>query len=261
MVAAPGGRPRGNAENALRTSPKVRSNPDRYQVVAHVDVGGLLEDDLDATNELEHGPALPPETVRRLTCDGDIVTMLERAGEILSVGRKTRKIPRRIRRALQARDRHCRFPGCTTKAWVGGHHIEHWALGGATKLSNLCLLCRAHHRAVHEYGYHIELDGDDITFFRQDGTAIAAPEPLTSHPGAVVELNNRLGVAVGHETSVPEWYGDKWDYDVPVHDLMQDHGIGDDDGLDAGTWRRRCPGPPNPPTDSSRPASRRAARP
>lgn len=214
------------AENALRSSPKVYSNPDRYQVVAHVDIGALVDDDLDARSELDQGPALPPEILRRLSCDCDIVTMLERDGEILSVGRKTRKIPRRIRRALHARDRHCRFPGCTSKVWVDGHHIEHWVRdGGETKLSNLCLLCRAHHRAVHEYGYRIELDGDNIAFYRPDGTPIAAPEPLTSHPDAVVDLNRKLGLEIDPETSVPEWFGDKWDHDVTVRNLVLDHGF------------------------------------
>ena len=82
------------------------------------------------------------ETARRLACDAATVTMRHGpAGEILDVGRRTRTISPALRRALAARDRHCRFPGCAATR-CDGHHIEHWAQGGATALGNLVLLCR-----------------------------------------------------------------------------------------------------------------------
>ena len=100
---------------------------------------------------------LHPETIRRLACDGGLVTIIENAGgSPLSVGRKTRAIPPAMRRALLSRDRHCQFPGCTQHRYVEGHHIVHWAKGGETRLDNLVLLCGRHHRAVHEFGYRIE---------------------------------------------------------------------------------------------------------
>ena len=75
-------------------------------------------------------------------------------GAVLDVGRKTRTVPPSIRRALQARDRSCRFPGCTARR-CDAHHVEHWIDGGATSLDNLVLLCRRHHRAVHEGGFAV----------------------------------------------------------------------------------------------------------
>jgi len=73
-------------------------------------------------------------------------------GRVVEVGARTRTIPPALRRALQHRDGSCRFPGCNVR--VGqGHHVRHWAQGGPTTLSNLALLCRRHHRAVHEEGY------------------------------------------------------------------------------------------------------------
>ena len=82
------------------------------------------------------------ETARRLACDAAQVTMQHGpAGEVLSVGRRTRTISPALRRALAARDRHCRFPGCRATR-CDGHHIRHWAHGGETALSNLMLLCR-----------------------------------------------------------------------------------------------------------------------
>ena len=70
-------------------------------------------------------------------------------GSVLDAGRKTRTVPPTIRRALEYRDKHCRFPGCGSK-YCDAHHIRHWARGGETKLDNLSLLCVRHHRAVHE---------------------------------------------------------------------------------------------------------------
>ncbi len=97
------------------------------------------------------------ETARRLASDAATVRMVHRNGEILSVGRKTRTVPPPIRRALEFRDQGCRFPGCTSKH-CDAHHIEHWADGGETKLSNLVLLCRRHHRLLHEGGCGVRMD-------------------------------------------------------------------------------------------------------
>ena len=93
------------------------------------------------------------ETSRRMACDASVVHWHEtQDGEPLSVGRKTRSIPLAIRRALQRRDGGCRFPGCTCSRFVDAHHITHWADGGETGMDNLVLLCRRHHRMVHEGG-------------------------------------------------------------------------------------------------------------
>ena len=70
-----------------------------------------------------------------------------------------------MRRALQARDGGCRFPGCSNHKFVDGHHIRHWADGGETSLDNLVLLCRFHHHLVHEGGYDCRKgDGNEIYF-------------------------------------------------------------------------------------------------
>ena len=109
-----------------------------------------------------------PETVRRLACDGGLVTVLEDpAGDPLNVGRKTRAIPPSTRRALVSRDRCCQFPGCSHDRYVEGHHIIHWAHGGETTLDNLVLLCSHHHRAVHEMGYRIRRTPDGVELFRE----------------------------------------------------------------------------------------------
>ena len=101
---------------------------------------------------------------------------------MLDVGRKTRSIPPAIRRALDARDRKCRFPGCGSR-WCDAHHVVHWADGGPTSLENLLLLCRRHHRAVHEGGFAVWPDANgSFTFVRPDGTPIPKAPPLPPQP-------------------------------------------------------------------------------
>jgi hypothetical protein len=99
-------------------------------------------------------------TVRRLACDAAITHVtLGSGGEPLSVGRAVRSIPSAMRRALVARDRGCRFPGCDRPPeWTDAHHVQHWADGGETRLDNLVLLCRRHHRTVHEQGWRLAWD-------------------------------------------------------------------------------------------------------
>ncbi|MGH8130403.1 MAG: DUF222 domain-containing protein [Steroidobacteraceae bacterium] len=141
---------------------------ERYQVTVHVDQAALTAG--------EGRSGLPIETVKRLACDSALVTVVEdQDGEPLSVGRKSRTVPSAIKRALRARDRGCRFPGCTHKRYTDAHHVEHWASGGETSLKNLILLCTQHHRLVHEGGFRIDKDYADRWFFRRpDGRAVPA---------------------------------------------------------------------------------------
>src|SRR5690606_34002367 len=141
---------------------------DNYQVVVHVDHATLTQG--------KGRSGLPVESVRRIACDCDRVVLVEdEEGEPLSVGRKSRIVTAAIERALWARDKGCRFPGCGRTRFVDAHHIVHWSTGGETALSNLMLLCSQHHRLVHEGGFRIEKDYRDRWFFkRPDGRAVPA---------------------------------------------------------------------------------------
>jgi hypothetical protein len=141
---------------------------DHYQVTVHVDQAALVE------NQGRAG--LPIESVRRLACDAERIVIVEDGdGEPLSVGRKSRTVTTAIRRALWARDKGCRFPGCGRRRFVDAHHIKHWVNGGESSLANTMLLCAAHHRLVHEGGFRIEKDYRDRWFFkRPDGRAVPA---------------------------------------------------------------------------------------
>jgi hypothetical protein len=130
------------------------------EVIVHVDVETLAADTVKRQSEFADGPALAPETVRRLGCDATVVAMIERNGKPLSVGRRRRTIPPALRRALRSRDRGCRFPGCTHRHHLHAHHIQHWARGGPTEIGNLVQLCSYHHQLVHEGGYRVRVKSD-----------------------------------------------------------------------------------------------------
>ena len=147
---------------------------DLPQVLLTVPLATLHQDDPGAApsvppraGEWPDGTPVPAEAARRLTCDADLTAaILGSVGQILGMGRTTRAIPRRLRRALHARDRGCAFPGCDRPAgWCHAHHIQHWAHGGPTELDNLVLLCAHHHRVVHHHGWTVHIDPPGLPAF------------------------------------------------------------------------------------------------
>jgi hypothetical protein len=107
-----------------------------------VEAGTLEHDGEPGRSELEDGTRVSAETSRRLACDASAGEVRHDGdGRILDVGRRRRTIPPAIRRALEVRDRGCRFPGCGSR-FCDAHHVVHWADGGETRLDNLALVCR-----------------------------------------------------------------------------------------------------------------------
>jgi hypothetical protein len=100
---------------------------------------------------------VPVETTRRIACDPTVTALLlDAGGSPLRAGRTQRLVTRAQRVALAQRDGGCVHPGCRRPpAWCDAHHVRHWADGGPTDLDNLCLLCRYHHRLVHEHDHRI----------------------------------------------------------------------------------------------------------
>jgi Domain of unknown function (DUF222) len=122
-----------------------------------VDAATLSKQPGSRAAELEWAQPIPAETARRIACDCSITPVLRGAeSHQVEAGRTSRVIPPSMRRALIARDRGCRFPGCDRPpAWTDGHHLKHWADGGPSLPHNLALLCRRHHYRVHEEGWRL----------------------------------------------------------------------------------------------------------
>ena len=187
---------------------------ERHQIVVHV-AQETLRDRKAGCCEFEDGPSMAAETARRLSCDASVVVLTENEhGEPLNVGRKTRTISAPLRRALKARDKGCRFPGCANSRYMDSHHIDHWANGGETKPSNLVSLCRFHHRAVHEGGIRIErLDDGALRFVKKNGVPVDNVVPgFTQPPGDWRQLPEG--------TLVNRWRGESMDYGTAIDALL-----------------------------------------
>jgi len=191
-------------------------------VVVHVDPDTLGQDGDGTRCHLEDGPGISAETSRRMACDCSLLGIVEdENGNPLNIGRKTRSIPPAMRRALKARDGGCRFPGCTQSHHVDGHHVTHWADGGETCAENLVLLCRFHHRLVHEGGYCVARLAHGCFVFRQpDGRLI--PNVLTPRTATedITAGNRQLGLSIDHRTGVSQWLGEVMDFGIAINGLV-----------------------------------------
>jgi hypothetical protein len=204
------------AEVALRHELDPGAPGERFQVVVHVDADVLADADAAGQSVFEDGARVPAGTSQRLACDASRVVMRHDSdGRTTEVGARTRTIPPALRRALHYRDGGCRFPGCGVR-FGQGHHIEHWAHGGPTTLSNLVLLCRRHHRAVHEEGFQVDQQPDgELRFRRPNGRSIPdVPNPPVAPDDPVNELralHEAQGLRVDSRTTTPGWVGERLD--------------------------------------------------
>ena len=206
------------ADAALSAHSNARPGGERHQIVVHADETALSGAG-EGGCELDEGPAIAPETARRLACDCSVVEVNERNGRTLSVGRKRRSVPPALQRALRRRDRGCRFPGCENHRFVDAHHVRHWADGGETSLDNLVLLCRRHHRLVHEGGYAVEhLPGERFRFHDRWGAPI--PESPRPPPGSVEGLRKRNRPLAVEASTYRSGAGDRMDLSLAVEAVV-----------------------------------------
>jgi len=210
------------ADTLLAQGAADRSGGDRYQVVVHVDAEALRDEAGASRCELDGGRPVAAETARRLACDASLVGMIESGGRTLGVGRKTRSIPPALRRALRSRDGGCRFPGCSRRRGVDAHHIQHWAHGGGTDLTNLVQLCRRHHRLLHEGGFGLERrSGGELVFRRPDGRRIPrVPAAARGDHEALRSRHGRERLEIGPSTCASGWHGERLDLGLGVDALL-----------------------------------------
>jgi hypothetical protein len=175
------------AEAALAAgAPSMGRQP---EVLLHLDLALLRTGDADpagrAACHVDEGPDVTSDVARRLACDCGLRAVVHdgRTGATLDIGRLRRTPTAAQRAALWIRDGGCRFPGCGQRRYVDAHHIVHWIDGGTTDMANLLLLCRHHHRLVHEEGWHVTAVTDgDVLFARPDGAPLDVNQCPTREP-------------------------------------------------------------------------------
>jgi len=150
-------------------------------VVVHLDVEQRV-------GALHLGPLLSDAERQYLTCDATCEVWFHRHGQPIGAGRTTRAISRRLRRALEHRQRTCAVPGCGATRGLHAHHLQHWEDGGPTELANLVLLCPYHHRLHHRGGITITGPADALIVTDSAGRSLSPgslARPPTSPPPAV----------------------------------------------------------------------------
>ena len=158
-----------------------RPHGQRTTVVVHVDLEARV-------GALHLGPVLSVDDRRYLTCDATCEVWFQRHGQVIGSGRETRQLNRRLRRALEHRDRCCVVPGCGATRGLHAHHIQHWEDGGPTELWNLVLVCPYHHRAHHRGVITITGPAQHLVVTDSAGrplTAGSLARPPTTTPPAV----------------------------------------------------------------------------
>ncbi|WP_202349295.1 HNH endonuclease signature motif containing protein [Mycobacterium paraintracellulare] len=158
-------------------------------VVAHLDVGRRVAG-------LHLGPLLSDAERRLLTCDATCEVWFEREGEVIGAGRTTRVINRRLRRALEYRDRTCVVPGCGATRGLHAHHLWHWEDGGPTELANLVLVCPYHHRLHHRGVITLTGPAHALTVTDEAGRVLtpgSLARPPTGPPPAVAPCPGPTG--------------------------------------------------------------------
>jgi Domain of unknown function (DUF222)/HNH endonuclease len=205
------------------------ASPDIYQVIVHVGTDVLTAaTGGDASAEtrvghpaaparchLEDGPAISPATAQRIACEATFSWMLhDHEGNVLDVGRRHRRPPPAMRRAVRERDGYrCLYPGCNSRH-TDIHHIVPWAKGGATRLANLASFCAAHHVIIHELGRTVvRAPGCGVTVALPDGTVVPASPQLPGGDGALSQWHDAV---ITDKTIIPSALGDKLDLDQTI---------------------------------------------
>ena len=176
-------------------------------VVVHLDLA-------QRAAALHLGPLLTDAERRYLTCDATCEVWFERDGQVIGAGRSTRTIGRRLRRALEHRDRCCVVPGCGATRGLHAHHIVHWEDGGPTELNNLVLLCPYHHRLHHRGVITITGPADRLRITDNDGRQLhpgSLARPPSTPPPAVPPCPGPLGERAHW------WWYDPFQPQAPPH--------------------------------------------
>ena len=201
---------------------------ERCQIMLHVDLSTLSEHSrvnhpVNEQCNMDDMHWISPHTAKRLSCDASLVTVLEdEKGRVLNIGRRTRIVPAAISRALSIRDKTCRVPGCCESRYVDAHHIKHWADGGETSLDNLVMLCRVHHRQLHQGCFTISVEktasDQQLVFATRSGRKIQ-----TSFFPQFLDVSAETSVDT--RTCIPHWNGESCDYELAVAALLQRDGL------------------------------------
>jgi hypothetical protein len=190
---------------------------------------------------LDDGPAISPAALRLIGCNATISTMIhDTGGDVLDVGRRSRKPSAALRRAVRERDRsRCQYPGCESRR-TDAHHIRYWSNGGETSYRNLCSLCKRHHTLVHDKNILIAAAKSGFAFYTPQGSPIPASPPLPEVSGDITGYHH---AAITPSTIIPPNSGERLDLHLAIWICLTNA-------------RNRTAAPPTPPNTNEHEATR-----
>jgi len=198
-------------------------DPPRREVVVVVDAAVLADDEAAGRAALEGGPALTPAQARRLACDAAVTAIVTDGAQVLAQGRARRFATRAQRRALLVRDGGCAVPGCeeVRVERLHAHHLRSWLAGGRTDVSNLVLLCDAHHGEVHDHDVRLSRRRGRLVAVDARGRRLWAETvvPLRSRGTATDPLEDLLPNTAGLPGALPS-DGERMDLQHAVWALL-----------------------------------------
>jgi len=190
--------------------PAVEAGPS-VSMLVHVDEHVLDDPTAEGCSYADDVAAVSSHTARRLLCDAAVTRLRYGQDGSVEPEGKTRRVPRRMRRAVLARDRGCRWPGCTQRRFVDIHHVEFVSRNGRTVPSNLTSICRFHHRLVHEGGFTLKMSaGGSVRVVSPEGVDIEQAPTAASLGGPVQRAGKGL-----------RYCGEPFDMDLAIDVLLQ----------------------------------------
>jgi hypothetical protein len=157
------------------------------QIIVHADLSLFAEHLAGAEHggegsaSIEGLGSISAEILRRLSCDAKHTISLEAPDGTILDQFPWRRSPSTAQRIeIARRDSGCRFSGCGYNLVTNIHHMQHWIKGGPTVLSNLITLCAAHHSRMHELGWKMSGDANElVTFTSPHGReSTSSPSPV-----------------------------------------------------------------------------------
>jgi hypothetical protein len=189
-------------------------------VLVHVDEQVLGDPSAKGCAYIEGLGAITGHVAQRLACNGAVSQILFGSEGSVEQPGATRVVSASMRRALIARDRGCRWPGCTARRFLHAHHVVFWSKGGPTALSNLVTLCGAHHRLVHEGCWNLQLERSGELLVRSpEGTELpAVPKSRRADGDCLVEAHRQMGHDIADDTL--SYGGERFDLGLTVDAIL-----------------------------------------
>ena len=187
------------AREWLEHQATVRLHGVRPHLIVHVDLDNFAAGVNGAGGATSSGVILDGATIERLACDSTIQRIMRGGPLKLDFAHHTVEIPTALRRAVIARDVHCRFAGCCRPAsWSEVHHVH--GRGGGHRVTELVLLCKRHHQRVHRLKLRLELEPDGtLHIHAPDGTV------QTTRPPPTGKLPRRLTADTQTDAALAAW--------------------------------------------------------